>query len=1082
VLFADLVDSTAQAEQLDPEDVRAILAPYFERLRGELERFGGTVEKFIGDAVMALFGAPAAHEDDPERAVRAALAIRDAVADLNEQTPRADLHVRVAVNTGEAVVALGARPIAGEGMAAGDVVNTCFRLQAAAPIDGVLVGEPTYRATAATIDYRATEPVRAKGKAEPVAVWEALRVREEKTEGLLRRAPLVGRWHELNLLLDALARARAERTTQLVTVVGVPGIGKSRLVRELLIAVEGQPEFVSWRHGRCLPYGDGVSFAALADMVRSEAGILVSDAADEATAKLREAVVAALPDEADAQWLERHLRPLLGLEADRALRGDRRDEAFAAWRRFLEALAYREPLILVFEDLHWADDGLLDFVDHLVDWAGGVPLLVLGTARPELLERRPNWGGGKRNAVTLSLSPLSDDDTAELVRSLLEDVVLPEELETPLIGHAGGNALYAEEYARILADRALLWRNGELAAAAEGELPLPESVQGIIAARIDALTPPEKAVLQQAAVVGKVLWLGAVAAVAGLPRVETEQCLHALERKEFLRREARSSVAAEVEYSFRHALIRDVAYAQLPRARRAESHRAAAEWIESLASGREEYAELLAHHYGSALEFARAAGKETDELRERAGRALREAGDRASSLNAFAAAARYYEEALGLAPPTAAADPQLLFCYGRARLRAYHEGGDTLTAARDRLVTAGERETAAEAEVLLGELTLMEGHPDGAFEHFAQAVALLDEAPPSRAKAYALSNLSRFLMVADENEEAIRVGADAMRMADELGLDELRAHALDNIGVARVETGDLAGIADLERSLEIALAANSSESVRSYLNLGSTLASLGDLQRAFELYATGRRTAERFGDAVGIRWFAAERIYEHYWRGEWDEAVAVADELLREVETGPPHRMEFDACLGRAWIRLARGDEDGALEDTKRFLDFARGANDPQSIVPALALRARVLTSTGQETEAGAIVDELVADWVVPGRMLPSFWVADLAFALALLDRTDAFAAAAETRMPTRWLEGAKAFVAGEFDHAAEVFRKIGSLPDEAYCRLRCAEQLVAEKQRADAEAQLARALEFYRRVGADAYVREGEALPSVSV
>jgi predicted ATPase/class 3 adenylate cyclase len=1073
VLFADLVDSTAHGEQLDPEDVRAMLTPYFARVRSELERFGATVEKFIGDAVMALFGAPVAHEDDPERAVRAALAIREGVGELNEERGRDDLHVRIAVNTGEAVVALGVSPSAGIGLAAGDVINTCSRLQAAAPIDGILVGETTYHATAEAIEYVAAEPVTAKGKEEPLPVWEAVTVHPERLEGLLRRAPLVGRAHELDLLLDVLIRAREKRTPQLVSLVGVPGIGKTRLVQELMAAVESQPKPASWRHGRCLPYGDGAAFAALTDMVNSEAGILATDSAEEAEVKLCSAVIARV-GQGEAEWVERHLRPVVGLEGERALGRDRRTESFAAWRRFFEALAQAEPLVLVFEDLHWADDELLDFVDELVEWVSGVPLLVVCTARPELLERRPDWGGGKQNAITLSLSPLSKDETAELVHALLNDVVLPEELETPLIVHAGGNALYAEEYTRMLADRTLLWRAGELADAVEGELPLPESVQGIIAARIDALAPAEKLVLQQAAVIGKVVWLGAVAEIAQLPRAETERCLHALERKEFVRREPRSSVGGEVEYWFRHVLIRDVAYAQLPRGRRAVSHRAAADWIESLARDREEHAELLVYHYTSALEFARAAAVETGDLVSRARLALREAGDRALALNAFASAARLYESALELEPSREDADPQLVFSYGRARFRAEHVGASLLAEARELLLAAGDRQTAAEAEVLLGELTLMQGDRDAASAYFAGAVDLLESAPPSRAKAYVLASLSRFLMVADENEDAIRVGREALRMAEELELDELRAHALDNIGAARIDMGDRGGLEDLERSVAIAVEASSPESVRSYLNFGSMLANLGDLHAAFELHAKGRQAAARFGDAVGSRWFAAEQIYEHYWRGDWEAAIELAEKLIREVEGGPPHRMAFDAWLGRAWIRLGSGNLEGAVEDADRFLEFARTMSDAQSMVPALALRARVLAAVARAGEASETIDELLADWAAPSRMLPSFWTADLAAALVILERREELAVvAAATKMRTRWLEAAEAFVARDFVRAADAYSEIGSLPDEAYARLKAATQLTP----LDAEPQLAGAISFYRRVHADAYLREARSL-----
>src|ERR671919_1246889 len=373
VLFADLVGFTSRAEVMDPEDVRALLAPYWERLRDELEHFGGTVEKFIGDAVVALFGAPVAHEDDPERAVRAALAIRDWAAE------QGDLHVRIGVNTGEALVSLGARPAEGEGMASGDVVNTGSRLQSAAPVDGILVDEATYRATATVVEYRDAEPVRAKGKADLIPVWEVVATRTRLGVDIAFRggAELVGREQELRLLREALSRAERQRDPQLVTLVGAPGIGKSRLLFELYRALDDDPDvFVNWRQGRSLPYGEGVSFWALGEMVKAQAGILESDSSDEAEAKLLVAVTTVVRDEAE---------------------------------------------------VHWADDGLLDFVDHLVDWASDVPILVVCTARPELLERRPGWGGGKRSALTVSLSPLSDADIERLLQSLLAERSVPKE-------------------------------------------------------------------------------------------------------------------------------------------------------------------------------------------------------------------------------------------------------------------------------------------------------------------------------------------------------------------------------------------------------------------------------------------------------------------------------------------------------------------------------------------------------------------------------------------------------------------------------------------------------------------------------
>jgi len=686
VLFADLVGFTSRAEQMDPEDVRAVLAPFHAQLRAELERFGGTVEKFIGDAVMALFGAPVGHEDDPERAVRAALAIRDWVREEER------IQVRLAVNTGEALVTLAARPAQGEGMAAGDVVNTAARLQAAAPVNGVLVGERTFRATRAVIEYQPAGPVVAKGKREPVPAWEAVAALARLGVDVAHEAKtaLVGRERELEGLRGALARVREERTPQLVTLVGTPGIGKSRLVYELRQIVEAEPELIAWRQGRSLPYGEGVNFWALAEIVKAQAGILDTDTAEQAGAKLTQMAAGVMGDAAGAEWVARHLSPLAGLGGDSGgpSGGDRDGEVFAAWRQFIEALAEARPLVLVFEDLHWADDGLLDFADYLADWAGGVPLLIIGTARPELLMRRPGWGGGKPNSLTLSLGPLPEQDTARLIGLLNGRALIEAGQQAVLLAHAGGNPLFAEQYMQMLADQR----------AADGlapQLPVPESVQAIIGARLDLLAPAEKRLLHDAAVIGKVFWSGAAAALAGTTGhaefgpAGLEEGLHRLERKQYLRRERASSVTGETQYAFVHVLVRDVAYGQIPRAARAVKHARAAGWIESLGRA-EDHAEMIAHHYASALDLARATGQDTADLVSRARAALQAAGDRAMTLNAFSSAAGYYRAALALWPEDAQSQRAGLL---RLLGTMLHEAGDPRAA--ETVLAEGSQAAAA---------------------------------------------------------------------------------------------------------------------------------------------------------------------------------------------------------------------------------------------------------------------------------------------------------------------------------------------------------------------------------------------------
>jgi class 3 adenylate cyclase len=1045
VLFVDIVGFTERAERLDPEEVHAFLTPYRIRARAEIERFGGTMEKYIGDAIAAVFGAPVAHEDDPERAVRAAFAVRDTLGDL-------DAHVRAGITTGEALVARDARPLEGDAIAHGDVVNTSARIQAAAPVDGILVDAATQRATAHAIDYRPADAVKAKGKAEPVAVWEAVAPRARLGVDIAFRggAPLIGREPELAALRNALARAHDERTVHLVTLVGDPGIGKSRLVYELWALVDADPDvLVFWRQGRSLPYGGGISFWALGEMVKSQAGILESDDAEAADEKLRATVVHALGDPSEAQWVERHLRPLVGLAGEGG-GAEARSEAFAAWRRFVEALAEQRPLVLVFEDLHWADDGLLDFVDHLAEWTTDAPLFVLCTSRPELLERRPDWGGGKRNAALISLPPLTEEETARL----LGELALAGD-PSELVAHAGGNPLYAEEYARMVAQQA----NG-------GEVPLPDSVQGLIAARLDTLPLEEKALLQDAAVVGKVFWGGAL----GLPDAETR--LHALERKEFVRRERRSSVEGEIAYVFRHALVRDVAYAQIPRQRRAEKHRLAAEWIEALAGDRsEDVADLVAHHYVNALALAQAAGEEVSELRERTRLALRDAGDRAASLHALEAAARFYAQALELWPEDEPERPDLLFRSGRA-LFPLGTGEDMLAEAAEELLDAGDRARAAEAQIMLAELAWLRGQREVVADLRDGALRLIAEEPVSPAKAYVLANLSRFLSNADENAAAVAAGQNAHAMAVQLGLPDLRAHTLITIGTSRALGGDLGGLSDLEEAIVLAREANSPQSTRGLNNLATLNVHLGRLQRAFDLYGEARRDAERFGHEIARRWLASEQVAEYYWRGLWDEALEQAAALWDDAE-GDVALQQMDTLVIKAKIHLARGDVAAAEQEVGDAIGIARTADDAQSLFPALAAGAVVAVASGAPDEATGLVGELLGHWEGVGAVLPTWWLADLAMTFEALGRGAEFERVHNRiAAPTLWFEAASNAALGSWVGAAGLFAEIGSAPDEALARLRAAEDLLSAGRAAEAAPELEAALSFYDSVGATAYVQ----------
>jgi len=1056
VLFCDLVGFTARAEALDPEDVEGILAPYHQHVRGELERFGGTVEKFIGDAVMAVFGAPAAHEDDPERAVRAALAIRDWAREQDA------LELRIGVTTGEALVSLGARPEQGEAMVKGDVVNTAARLQAAAPTNAVLVAESTYWATRDRIDYREVEPVEAKGKADPVPVWEAAQGRALVTVEREARAALVGRDGELSLLVDALERARDEREPQLVTLVGVPGIGKSRLVYELFRSIEQRTEVVYWRRGRSLSYGEGVTFWALGEMVKAQAGILETDDAEQAAEKLT-AAVGTLVGERDAAWVERHLRPLVGLSAEADARGDPRDEAFAAWRRFFERLADERPLVLVFEDLHWADDVLLDFVDELVEWASGVPLLVLGTARPELLSRRPAWGGGKPNAVTISLSPLSDTDTARLVAGLLGRPVVDAATQATLLAHAGGNPLFAEEFVRLVEERG-------------GDLAVPESVQGIIAARLDALPADDKALLQDAAVLGRTFWDGGVAAIGERDPRALDRALHGLERREFVRRERRSSVEDETELIFRHALLREVAYNQIPRPLRADKHRRAGEWIESLSPDRsEDRAEMLAHHYASALEFAEAAGRATDELGRRACAALREAGDRAFGLSAFASAARFYERALALAPEGDATRPQVLQRRARAlQLTGDDRAEDALAEARAALVDVDDFDGAAEIETFLAEMAWYAGRAEEVTVHMDRARELVADSGASPARARVLAQVARYAMLGSRNAEAIDPGREAVAIADQLGLPDVHASALNTIGMSRWRLGDEEGAADVARAAEIAVAVNSHEAARAYYNLAGLSWDLGDMPRVIELYEQAIEAAERFGNKALRDTARAMLVPTLFVTGRWTEALPLVNEFIAKFEATGGHYLQAGFHSGRGFLRLAVGDSDGALEDVDRSLALVRGATDPQAVVGVIGRALRVYVELGRIAQAKQLAEETIAVWRGDAHYYfeEFVWIADA------IGQEEAVRRLIESvPRQTEFTDAALSFLEGDYESAADVYRRKGWLADEAAARLRAAERLVSEGRRAEADIQLQRALAFYRSVGATRFVHEAEAL-----
>ena len=986
-LFCDLVGFTATSESADPEDVNAMLAAYFAMAKKQIEVYGGTVEKFIGDAVVGVFGVPAAHEDDPERAVRAGLAIVHAAEGLVTIGDE-PLRLRVGVNTGEALVRLGAIPGAGEGMLAGDAINTASRLQSVAPEMGVAVGLGTYEATERIFEYAELEPASLKGKTEPVRVFWARAPRARFGTDVTRSldTPLVGREIDLAILKGVFEKAVISAAPQLVAISGEPGVGKSRLVAELSAYVDDRPgALITWRQGRCLPYGDAITFWALGEIVKAHAGILESDPPGTVHLKLE----AMLPAGPEREWFRQRLLPLLGIEATSQAE---REELFTAWRRFFEHLAEQDPTVLIFEDLHWADPALLEFLGHLADRTEGVPLLIIGTARPELFERHPEFGRGLRNTTSINLAPLSGAETTRLVCALLQTPVLPVEVQTPILERSGGNPLYAEEFVRLMKDRGLLTKDGASWQLVDGaEIPFPDTVQALIAARLDTLSPERKALLADAAVIGKVFWAGAVAAMSGRSVAEVTEAMYELSHKELVRAARQSSMAGETEYAFSHALARDVAYAQIPRASRASRHVAAARWIEAKAPDRlEDLADMLAYHYTSAMDLSTAAGQATDDdVRDAALRFLTLAGERALGLDT-SAALDSFERALHLTPVGHPARPEALTHFGEAAVHAgrFSDAGAALEEAMTSFRAQGEK--LLEARTMLAHSAVLQRRNDPRSSEVAsQALALLEPLPRGPQLIDALADVAGRAAFGGRPEEGMALAERALAVAADLGLEQ-PARALGIRGAARATLGDAGGLDDSRAALALAIQSGQGRTAATlYNNLGVDLRNYVGPPAALELLEAGLAftTSRGLGEqelalrttALTVTWAA----------GDLDGAFAAAADLTAHAENSGD---EFDLIEIRAVQALVlsyRGRVLEAAELLQAIESASRRAGTPDDAAIGLGSVAVANASLGETATAARILEEIESTVGLDDAAELAFYLPPIVRAAVAIGRRD---------------------------------------------------------------------------------------------
>ena len=982
ILFADLVGFTPFAEERDAEDVRETLTRYFDLASDIITRYGGTVEKFIGDAVMAVWGAPTAQEDDAERAVRAALDLVDAVRSLGPS-----IQARAGVLTGEAAVTLGAT---NQGLVAGDLVNTAARLQSVAQPGTVLVGEATQRAAQRAIVFEEAGGQTLKGKQAPVSAWRAVRIvaqRGGRGRSDTLEAPFVGRDLEMRLLKDLFHATNRESRPRLVSVIGPGGIGKSRLAWEFLKYIDGLLERIWWHAGRSPAYGDGITFWALGEMVRGRVGLVESD--DEATtrAKLAATLHEHVDDEEERAWIGRALLALLGFES-----GVDPQQLFAAWRTFFERLAAKSPVVMVFEDLHFADPGLLDFIDHILEWSRSAPITIVTLARPELLERRPTWGAGKRSFNSIYLEPLPEPAMRQLLAGLVPG--LPNRATDAIVARADGIPLYAVETVRMLLAQGRLeladgvYRpTGDLA-----DIAVPETLTALIASRLDGLDGADRSLIADAAVLGQSFAPAALAAVSGVEPAILETRLAGLIRRELLVQDADPRSAGRGQYAFVQALIREVAYNTLSRKDRKTRHLAAARYFESL--GTDELAGGLAGHYLAAQRLA-GDGPEADALAAQARVALRGAAERAATLGSHEQALTFLEQALQVTTDTAdraelheRALASALQGLSEAAVMRHAEGA---LAARREL---GDRPAMAKAVAgharALGAFC---AEPDRALELLLPAweeFADLEETPAGVALmgaiAGAYSGLDRAVEGIPWLDRMLPI-AERFDLLDEL-VDGLLRH-----GTALLMGGrPRGGLVILRGAHGLALA----HDLRDREHVGRALLTFHEQWNepavGLELARDGLEIARQIGSSsygfgmVGNGVVCALRV------GDWQWAAALLEEWLPDDASARPFA-EFH--VDRAILTALQGGDPSA--DIDRAASLRAGITDPQYESYETWARAWAAFSAGRFVEArteglrAATTTSYFHPLSVPLAARASLWAGDVAGAreaMAVLERT----------------------------------------------------------------------------------------------